>query len=576
MWLLLPGIMTVMVVMGVAFGVLNQIAGPDADAPVRIDVLRIALTAAAGTAGLLALLLAFRRQRSAEIADAHGIADATERRITELYANAVDQLGSDKATNRLAGLYSLERLGQDSPHLRQTIFNVICGYLRMPFVSHVDSPPLVGDSRSRLSSGEYDNATHHNDIERMQEREVRLTAQRILAEHLRVDDLDIRKEEHWSGLDLDLTGAVLIDFDLSACRAQNMRFDEVVFVGKTTFADSIFVGTASFRRAKFVDYVSFRDATFARNAQYENAVFDRSVGFRRVKFEAEVAFGGATCKRGACFDSAVFRGNAGFHGTIFKRAVYFDNAVFAARSGFRAKFEGKVSFRNAAFDSCVSFSSVSFNGDTTFENSVFGDRAFFAETVFNRDADFNGVVFQHDADWVGVAFNGHARLSEVYFGGKTRFVGARFHQNCAFRGTVFQQDVEFDRVVFSRRTRFVSTKFATDASFSGASFLANSGFDRTVFCGSITFRSTFFAKMTGFRGVAFVGEADFQGAEFGASVHFDGARVFLGVNRMQDVSAWVDDWIISGVNRLGHGVDEVDKSSHKWGCLVRRTASSPA
>jgi len=36
--------------------------------------------------------------------------DATERRITELYTKAADQLGSEKAPVRLAGLQALQRL----------------------------------------------------------------------------------------------------------------------------------------------------------------------------------------------------------------------------------------------------------------------------------------------------------------------------------------------------------------------------------------------------------------------------------------------------------------------------------
>src|SRR5262249_33582048 len=51
----------------------------------------------------------------------------------ELYTKAVEQLGSDKAPVRLGGLYALERLAQDNSAHRQTIVNVICAYLRMPF-----------------------------------------------------------------------------------------------------------------------------------------------------------------------------------------------------------------------------------------------------------------------------------------------------------------------------------------------------------------------------------------------------------------------------------------------------------
>ncbi|MDP9866447.1 hypothetical protein J2S55_005713 [Streptosporangium brasiliense] len=41
---------------------------------------------------------------------------------------------------RLAGLYALERLAQDNPGHRQTIVNVICAYLRMPYTPPEPAP----------------------------------------------------------------------------------------------------------------------------------------------------------------------------------------------------------------------------------------------------------------------------------------------------------------------------------------------------------------------------------------------------------------------------------------------------
>ena len=74
------------------------------------------------------LMLALRRQHHQEIATALTDRDATERRITELYTRAVEQLGNDKAPVRLGGLYALERLAQDNPAQRQAIVNVVWSY----------------------------------------------------------------------------------------------------------------------------------------------------------------------------------------------------------------------------------------------------------------------------------------------------------------------------------------------------------------------------------------------------------------------------------------------------------------
>ena len=109
-------------------------AKPGTDqANARLDAVRTGLAAGAAAGAAVGLMLAFRRQHHQEIATDLTNRDATERRITELYTKAVDQLGNDKAPVRLGGLYALERLAQDNPAQRQTIVNVICAYLRMPF-----------------------------------------------------------------------------------------------------------------------------------------------------------------------------------------------------------------------------------------------------------------------------------------------------------------------------------------------------------------------------------------------------------------------------------------------------------
>jgi hypothetical protein len=97
----------------------------------RVDAIKTGLGIGAGTTGIFALLLAVRRQW-------HSESDATEKNVTELYTKAADQLGSTEAPVRLAGLYALERLAHNNPGQRQSIVNVICAYLRMPY-----KPPSV-------------------------------------------------------------------------------------------------------------------------------------------------------------------------------------------------------------------------------------------------------------------------------------------------------------------------------------------------------------------------------------------------------------------------------------------------
>ena len=143
-WMIRVGTVVVLavavVVAVVSWFVLRRLYGGQG-AQVQLDVIRTAGTLVIGIGGAVALLLTARRQRYTELALVHTDRDATERRITELYTKAADQLGSDKAPVRLAGLYALERLAQNAPDQRQTIGDVICAYLRMPYTPPDEQPP---------------------------------------------------------------------------------------------------------------------------------------------------------------------------------------------------------------------------------------------------------------------------------------------------------------------------------------------------------------------------------------------------------------------------------------------------
>lgn len=226
---------------------------------VRLDVIRTASSIVLGAGGAAALLLTARKQRYTELDLVHKDHDAAERRVTELYGKAADQLGSDKAPVRLAGLYALERLGQGNPAHRQTIVHLLCAYLRMPF-----TPPP--DLRDRIGP---------RDAARLQEQEVRQTATGLLARHLRPD----RPESYWPDIELDLSNATLVKLTLTHARLRRASFVGATFVGPATFRGTEFTGQADFREARFRGLADFRRVVFG------DAVF------RGARFSGETDFG---------------------------------------------------------------------------------------------------------------------------------------------------------------------------------------------------------------------------------------------------------------------------------------------
>ncbi|MFB4317294.1 pentapeptide repeat-containing protein [Actinomadura sp. 21ATH] len=282
-------------------------------ARIRVEAVRTGLAAGAGAGAAVGLMLAFRRQ-------AHTEHDTAERRVTELYNAAAEQLGSAAAPVRLTALYTLERLANDNPRHRQTIVNIICAYLRMPFTPppRPDTPESERAHRAQAQRHlvRYRSARAGQPalVEPLapdphEELQVRLTAQRILKTHLHR-----KADRRWRGLSLDLTGAVLINFEFSECAIDQATFTRATFSGDAwfdgaTFARGVwfdgatFTGNAGFVEATFTGYASFHGATFTGYASFVEAAFAWLTGFNRATF-AGVAW----------FNRTTFTGNARLEG----------------------------------------------------------------------------------------------------------------------------------------------------------------------------------------------------------------------------------------------------------------------
>lgn len=309
-----------------------------------LDAVKIGLSVGAGSGGLFALYLAWRRQRAIE-ADhdrqerllVHTREDATERRITDLYATAVEQLGSDKPAVRHGGIYALERLAQDNPRHRQTVTNVLCAYLRAPY-------NLPDERAYRLKSGlgkkQYEDS--------VQEREVRIAIQRLLSDHLRLGDDDQPPESYWELDGLDLTGAVLIDVDFTECKLPKIRLNwaQLFSDGDIDFSSTVFTGAASFDNASFYGVARFRYVTFQNDANFVHAEFHGSAwfdqsafygvsNFTEARFEESATFRGTSFETMATFfNKATFNDFVNFDGTDFSNSVLFIEATFAKGVGF--------------------------------------------------------------------------------------------------------------------------------------------------------------------------------------------------------------------------------------------------
>lgn len=282
----------------------------------RLDAMKTALLVIAGSGAGAGLYVQYRKQQTDEAKSALDHANSRrdqDKLFTERYTQAVAQLGNPAAAVRLGGVYALARIADDSVRDRPTCLKVLCAYLRMPY--DPDDPA-------------FDAA----------ERQVRNTAQTVLAERLRRDH-----HGFWLDATVDLTGAHLINPDFhgitvgefvaekailvryarfdDATFNGNARFEEVTFKGLAVFNKTTFCGTADFDLAAFVGHARFSAATFIKGAWFAAATFDGNAEFVAATFSGDTRFSG-TMFNEATFDMATFTGDAQFGGTTFNEATF--------------------------------------------------------------------------------------------------------------------------------------------------------------------------------------------------------------------------------------------------------------
>ncbi|MCK2237847.1 MULTISPECIES: pentapeptide repeat-containing protein [unclassified Crossiella] len=224
-----------------------------------------------------------------------------ERVADERFARSVELLGHEADQVRVGALHALVGLARAHPQRTQTVVDVLCSYLRRPFQHKRYAAlrdQLAGDDIQPLKEpkklpGAEDEQTRADD----RERQVRLAAQRLIAEILRNAPEEVV-------CSLDLTGAVLENFALTKCRVETFSatdaemyagftLDAVTFTGTVELTGSLFYGKASFSTSEFHGEVQAAETEF-----HDDAIFSFIKAFKYVNLES------AVFKRAALFDES--------------------------------------------------------------------------------------------------------------------------------------------------------------------------------------------------------------------------------------------------------------------------------
>jgi hypothetical protein len=90
-----------------------------------VGILQLVFASVAGAGALVALIVAYRRQKIAEADSAHD----RDRVLNERFIAIAAQLGDTQPAVRLAGVHAMAGLASDWQDHRQTCVDVLCAYL---------------------------------------------------------------------------------------------------------------------------------------------------------------------------------------------------------------------------------------------------------------------------------------------------------------------------------------------------------------------------------------------------------------------------------------------------------------
>ncbi|HEX4721723.1 MAG TPA: pentapeptide repeat-containing protein [Pseudonocardiaceae bacterium] len=256
------------------------------------------------------------------------------RAADDRFAKALELLGHDADQVRVGALHALAGIARSDPRYGQTTVDILCAYLRRPF----DHASYQDRRATQANADRNDDAWHDVDADR--ERQVRLTAQRLI-----VDLLPSTSEVDGPDYNLDLTGAALEYFDLSHKRvgtftARSAHFYEAVSFEGTWFHGPIWLTWAHMWGEAF----RANDMVCHGIAWWSNFTASGPVDFDRTDFRGETKFAYATFADRVSFQGCHFATSADFQNTEFLGELSFTNTdgLIGRTAGMRVSLQHDV------------------------------------------------------------------------------------------------------------------------------------------------------------------------------------------------------------------------------------------
>ena len=332
------------------------------------NIVKIALTLVGGVGAVAYLVIKYQERQQAGRAEKR----EKDRTVDTKVQDAINQLGSDKASTRIAGVYALTDIADTyRGGYRQRVVDILCGYLRSDRSSYAPD---------RSGQPVWDASGHLVESVASDEAVVESTILSVMRDRLRKERKDdetgeiivrqtVDDDQLWCACTFDLHEATfheVVDLTYSTFECIPY-FRGTKFECRADFSWAHGAGYANFRGTYFAGDVDFRGAHFAGDADFYGAHFAGDVDFYGAHFAGYANFGWATFTRGAYFDGTHFTRDASFVGATFTDYyASFDGATFT-RGAY-------VDFGEAKFRASASFSGIQDPPSFKFEECKFNER----------------------------------------------------------------------------------------------------------------------------------------------------------------------------------------------------------
>jgi len=350
----------------------------------------------------------------------------------ERYTKAVEQLGDEKSTVRMGGVYTLvglvdewleEKSLSDDQRFKegQVIINNLCAYIRSPFTPASRKANLQAEADVRLS---------------------------IIKEiHDRLQGPDKNIPGAWSDFEYNFSGSTFF-YPINLTKSyykKPVNFDGSTYQELAVFSGSTYekgvIFSTSDSPSTYQDVAVFSDSTYYGKAVFSDSIYQNLAVFSDSIYQDLAAFSGSTYEKSvifstsdspstyqdvAAFSDSTYQDAAAFSGSTYEKGVIFSTSdspsTYQGSTHFGdSTYYGKASFSNSTYQDLASFSDSTYKNKAYFSNSTYQNLASFSDSTYKNKAYFNDSTYLGRAAFSGSTYESEAEFSRSVFYQETYF-----------------------------------------------------------------------------------------------------------------------------------------------------------